>query len=501
MLFQFNYQFLSRKQFNITPAVTATKTNNACQKLKSPEVDGPVDHVAFVIHGIGQQTEKFGFFQKHLQGLFDTTNHVVEENAPHRQINVQYVPVEWHKHIHEETDMAMDDITLRSIPSMRMVNNDYLADAFFYLSKERGQSIITHVTNTFNAAYNQFIKTNPGFSGKVVILAYSLGGIITWDILSNQARPGTTKKDIQQHSKLDLDFPALHFKPDYLFNLGSPLSAFLTVRNQDPKLYHPDPSIVFENIFHPFDPLAYRFEPMLHIDYRDKTAVLIEDSAATKGDRRQQECLYRNNNMELQQILGGNNVSSLFSTLKRYFSSGANRSNPFSFSPSKQQQQQDRDASISATSTPKLSLDCSTEYGDDEFEDESITTPINTMDADPFIYAQADAMMTGSSNYDQKKRNSFVLEEGNQTPEKKRRRKSYTQDDHLVLNTTITKSSRAVSHASTGCSNRIDYVLRPERFMGFLQKNEYVSGLTAHFSYWTNRDLMWHIVRRLEPDV
>lgn len=53
MLFQFNYQFLSRKQFNITPAVTATKTNNACQKITSPEVDGPVDHVAFVIHVSG----------------------------------------------------------------------------------------------------------------------------------------------------------------------------------------------------------------------------------------------------------------------------------------------------------------------------------------------------------------------------------------------------------------------------------------------------------------
>lgn len=69
--------------------------------------------------------------------------------------------------------MAMDDITLRSIPSMRMVNNDYLADAFFYLSKERGQSIIHHVTSTFNTAYDQFMKANPGFSGKVAILAYS----------------------------------------------------------------------------------------------------------------------------------------------------------------------------------------------------------------------------------------------------------------------------------------------------------------------------------------
>lgn len=67
----------------------------------------------------------------------------------------------------------MDDITLRSIPTMRMVNNDYLADAFFYLSKERGQSIINHVTRTFNEAYLTFIHENPGFHGKIAILAYS----------------------------------------------------------------------------------------------------------------------------------------------------------------------------------------------------------------------------------------------------------------------------------------------------------------------------------------
>lgn len=79
-----------------------------------------------------------------------------------------------------------------------------------------------------------------------------LGGIITWDILSNQHN----KKKNKLYSKLDMTFPKLDFKPDYLFTLGSPLSAFLTVRNQDPKLYHPHSSIIFENIFHPFDPLV-----------------------------------------------------------------------------------------------------------------------------------------------------------------------------------------------------------------------------------------------------
>ena len=28
--------------------------------------------------------------------------------------------------------------------------------------------------------------------------------------------------------------------------------------------------------------------------------------------------------------------------------------------------------------------------------------------------------------------------------------------------------------------------------------NEYLVGFRAHFSYWTSRDLMWHILRRME---
>lgn len=108
-----------------------------------------------------------------VQNLYDTTNKAVQENMPDKEINIAYIPIEWHKRIHEETDSVMDDITLRSIPTMRMVNNDYLADAFFYLSKERGQSIVNHVTSTFNEAYLHFITENPGFNGKISILAYS----------------------------------------------------------------------------------------------------------------------------------------------------------------------------------------------------------------------------------------------------------------------------------------------------------------------------------------
>ncbi|KAI9472906.1 hypothetical protein BDB00DRAFT_216757 [Zychaea mexicana] len=52
----------------------------------------------------------------------------------------------------------------------------------------------------------------------------------------------------------------------------------LTIRNQTPLLYHPDHDIVFENVFHPFDPLAYRFEPLINEYYTEQPAVLVERS-------------------------------------------------------------------------------------------------------------------------------------------------------------------------------------------------------------------------------
>lgn len=105
----------------------------------------------------------------------------------------------------------------------------------------------------------------------------SLGGIITWDILSHQRTPANDKEKAD-YAKLDIIYPKLDFKPDYFFALGSPIGAILVFRNQNPALYRPDDSIIFENIFHPFDPLAYRFEPLLHDQYTDEAAVLIERS-------------------------------------------------------------------------------------------------------------------------------------------------------------------------------------------------------------------------------
>ncbi|KAM8885296.1 triacylglycerol hydrolase DDHD2 isoform 2-T7 [Spinachia spinachia] len=65
--------------------------------------------------------------------------------------------------------------------------------------------------------------------------------------------------------QVSIDYPQLAFHPQTFFAFGSPIGMFLTVRG----LKHIDPNYSFPtcksfyNIYHPYDPVAYRLEPMI----------------------------------------------------------------------------------------------------------------------------------------------------------------------------------------------------------------------------------------------
>ncbi|XP_075714937.1 triacylglycerol hydrolase DDHD2 isoform X2 [Rhinoderma darwinii] len=62
-----------------------------------------------------------------------------------------------------------------------------------------------------------------------------------------------------------INYPQLSFHPEVFFAWGSPIGMFLTVRGLkriDPKYQFPTCKRFF-NIYHPFDPVAYRMEPMV----------------------------------------------------------------------------------------------------------------------------------------------------------------------------------------------------------------------------------------------
>ncbi|KAJ8380026.1 hypothetical protein SKAU_G00008040 [Synaphobranchus kaupii] len=68
--------------------------------------------------------------------------------------------------------------------------------------------------------------------------------------------------------QVSINYPQLAFQPQAFFAFGSPIGMFLTVRG----LKRIDPNYTFPtcksfyNIYHPFDPVAYRIEPMIVSD-------------------------------------------------------------------------------------------------------------------------------------------------------------------------------------------------------------------------------------------
>ncbi|CAL8335341.1 unnamed protein product [Gadus morhua 'NCC'] len=65
--------------------------------------------------------------------------------------------------------------------------------------------------------------------------------------------------------QVSINYPQLVFRPQSFFAFGSPIGMFLTVRG----LKRIDPNYTFPtcksfyNIYHPYDPVAYRIEPMI----------------------------------------------------------------------------------------------------------------------------------------------------------------------------------------------------------------------------------------------
>lgn len=72
-------------------------------------------------------------------------------------------------------------------------------------------------------------------------------------------------------------YPKLSFRPSAFFAMGSPIPMFMTVRGVQqlsPDYRLPTCSAVF-NIYHPYDPIAYRLEPLIHRSFKDIKPVLI----------------------------------------------------------------------------------------------------------------------------------------------------------------------------------------------------------------------------------
>ncbi|CAK9800709.1 Phospholipase DDHD2 [Anthophora plagiata] len=274
-----------------------------------------VDHLLFLVHGIGSVCDlKFRSVEEVVDEFRSIALQLVQSHyrtASQQGIvnRIEVLPISWHTTLHSEDtgiDKKLHAITLESIPKLRHFTNDTLLDILFYTSPVYCQTIMQTVGNEINRLHALFKQRNPNFNGGIYLGGHSLGSLILFDLLCHQkplADASSSENDTENNEKRDEDsnssesttnrvlkrrlskkisyvvgaagtgqpyihYPQLHFHPCAFFALGSPVGMFVTVRGID--MLGEDfvlPTCpAFFNIFHPFDPVAYRVEALINPD-------------------------------------------------------------------------------------------------------------------------------------------------------------------------------------------------------------------------------------------
>ncbi|XP_012139228.2 uncharacterized protein LOC100879519 isoform X2 [Megachile rotundata] len=284
-----------------------------------------VDHVLFLVHGIGSVCDlKFRTVEEVVDEFRSISLQLVQSHyrtaSEQRTVNrIEVLPISWHTTLHSEDtgiDKKLHAITLESIPKLRHFTNDTLLDILFYTSPVYCQTIMQTVGSEINRLYTLFKDRNPDFNGGIYLGGHSLGSLILFDLLCHQKplpsdkaneNEGEDNED-QKNEETDpsqassdrvlkrrlskkisyvmgaagtgqpyIHYPQLNFHPRAFFALGSPIGMFVTVRGID---MLGDDFILptcpaFFNIFHPFDPVAYRVEALINPEAHKYRPMLI----------------------------------------------------------------------------------------------------------------------------------------------------------------------------------------------------------------------------------
>ena len=296
-----------------SPAALQKEANCAQEKEDDEVAQCPVpSSLILAVHGIGQNLDGANIAQDVI-GMKKTIRIAEmasikaeggDENSKRHRIEV--LPVQWRKHLTLDVDSLAASLMPPGIPSLRHMLHSTAVEVLFYLTPLHRGAILDSVVKSLNSVYSKFIKRNPSFVGKVSIFAHSLGSVLCWDILCNQrSKSAVTVTDKETAAPVwapnAVTIGNLKFEVDKFFIVGSPLGCFLSLRGinqslgvglgtpRSAPLMTCNPAVPgshdglpkvnrLYNIFHPYDPVAYRLEPLAYSkrDLEGKRVALIE---------------------------------------------------------------------------------------------------------------------------------------------------------------------------------------------------------------------------------
>ncbi|CCD70557.1 Intracellular phospholipase A1 [Caenorhabditis elegans] len=266
-----------------------------------------ISHLILVVHGIGQKGYE-NLIAQNANQVRDGVVSAMEKVYPEEKSRPMFLPVEWRSALKLDNGLT-DNITIPKMSSMRASLNSTAMDVMYYQSPLFRTEIVRGVVSQLNRTYKLFKANNPQFNGHVSVFGHSLGSVICYDVLtqysplmlfdkyvtksideylkrddtnaSEEARKALEAMKLAReqlrdnleggiHKLLVTKEEQLEFKVKYLFAVGSPLGVFLTMRGgESTDLLSKATNVerVF-NIFHPYDPVAYRLEPFFAPEYR-----------------------------------------------------------------------------------------------------------------------------------------------------------------------------------------------------------------------------------------
>ncbi|RQP03542.1 hypothetical protein POPTR_019G072300v4 [Populus trichocarpa] len=168
-------------------------TQDELRQKKEEEMDDycskvPVQHVVFMVHGIGQRLEKSNLVDD-VSSFRHITTSLSEQHLTSYQQGVQrvlFIPCQWRKGLKLSGEAAVEKITLDGVRGLRVMLSATVHDVLYYMSPIYRQDIINAVSNQLNRLYLKFLKRNPGYDGKVSLYGHSLGSVLSYDILCHQ---------------------------------------------------------------------------------------------------------------------------------------------------------------------------------------------------------------------------------------------------------------------------------------------------------------------------
>ncbi|KAM9645216.1 phospholipase DDHD1 isoform 5-T5 [Trichechus inunguis] len=278
-------------------------------------------HIVFVVHGIGQKMDQ-GRIIKNTAMMREAARKIEEKHFSNHATHVEFLPVEWRSKLTLDGD-TVDSITPDKVRGLRDMLNSSAMDIMYYTSPLYRDELVKGLQQELNRLYSLFCSRNPDFEekgGKVSIVSHSLGCVITYDIMTgwNPVRlyeqllqkeeelPDEQWMSYEKRHLLDelyvtkrrlreieerlhglkalsmIQTPALKFKVENFFCMGSPLAVFLALRGIRPGNTGSQDHILpreicnrLLNIFHPTDPVAYRLEPLILKHYSNISPVQI----------------------------------------------------------------------------------------------------------------------------------------------------------------------------------------------------------------------------------